>query len=92
MEPSRRVAQHHVHVTGLGGLQRVEQHGARVGALVLADNIHTGAVCPDLQLVGSGGTERITGTQQYLLALTLVAGGQLADGRGFAHAIHANHQ
>ena len=59
---------------------------------MLTDNVHTGAVCPDLQLVGSGGAERITGAQQYLLALTLVAGGQLADGRGFAHAVDADDQ
>ena len=92
MQPSRRVAQHHVHMTCLGGLQGVEQHGAGIGALVLADDVHTGAVGPDLQLVGGGGAEGISGAQQHLLALRLQLGGQLADGRGLAHAVDADEQ
>ena len=79
-------------MTCLGGLQGVEQHGAGIGALVLADDVHTGAVGPDLQLVGGGGAEGISGAQQHLLALRLQLGGQLADGRGLAHAVDADDQ
>ena len=79
-------------MAGLGGLQGVEQHRAGIGALMLADDVHTGTVRPDLQLVGGGGAERIAGAQQHLLALRLEAGGQLADGRGLAHAVDADEQ
>ena len=90
MEPSGGVAQHHIHVSGLSSLKCVEQYGAGVRALVLPDDLASGPLRPDLQLIGGGGTEGISGAQQHLLALILQPVGQLADGRGLTHAIDSD--
>ena len=90
MEPSGGVAQHHIHVPGLGGLQCVKQHGAGVRALVLPDDLASGPLCPDLQLVGGGGAEGIGGAQHHPFALLFQAGGDLSDGGGLAHTVDAD--
>ena len=90
MQAACRVAQHHIRIPGLGRRQRVKQHGAGVGSLVLAHDVHTGPLRPDLQLIGGGGTEGISGAQQHLLALILQPVGQLADGRGLTHAVDSD--
>ena len=61
MQPPGGVHQYHVAAAGLGSGQGVEQHGAGVRALVLADDVHPGPVGPDLQLIGGGGPEGVTG-------------------------------
>ena len=59
---------------------------------MLADDVRTGTLRPNLQLVSSSGTERIAGNQQHLLALAHQLGGDLADGGGLAHAVDADDQ
>ena len=82
----------HVGPTGFGGAEAVIDHGGRVAALLVADDVSPGALRPDAQLLGSGGTEGIPGAEQDALALGLQLGGDLADGGGLAHAVDAHHQ
>ena len=90
MEPPGGVAQHHVHVPGLGCLEGVKEHGAGVCSLVLADQLAPGPLCPDLQLIGSSSPDGVRRAQQHTLALTFELVGQLSDGGGFAHAVDAD--
>ena len=92
VEAAGGVAQHHVRAPGLGGLKGVEEHRAGVGPLVLAHQLTAGALRPDLQLVRRSGPEGVRGAQQHPLALALELMGQLADGRGLAHAVDADEQ
>ena len=92
MEPSGGVAQHHVHPPGPGGLEGVKQHRAGVCPLVLADDLTSGPLRPDLQLVGGGGPEGVRGAQQHPLAPQHQKAGHLADGGGLAHAVDADEQ
>ena len=92
VQPAGGIHQHHIHAPRLGSLQRIKQHRTGIGALVLTHNVHTGALGPDLQLVGGGGAEGIAGAQQHLLALLAELMGHLADGGGLAHAVDADEQ
>ena len=59
---------------------------------MLTDNIRTAAACPNLQLVGSGSTEGISGNQQYLFPLLGKLRSDLTNGCRFADTIDANNQ
>ena len=50
----------HVHVSGLGGLNAVKDHGGGVRSLVLADEVRPAALGPDLQLVRGGSPEGVS--------------------------------
>ena len=75
-----------------GRLDRIKDDGGGVCAFACADDGHTGAACPDLQLLAGGGTECITGRQHHLAALTGVVIGQLGNAGGLAHAVDADDQ
>ncbi len=68
----------------------VKYHGGRIRALVVLDDVHTGAVRPDLQLVDGGGTERVGGSEDDLFALGFEVGRHLSDGGGLADAVYAD--
>ena len=59
---------------------------------MLGDHRDAVALTPHLQLLDGGGAEGIAGGEHDLLALTLQLLGQLADGGGLAHAVHADHK
>ena len=92
VQPPGGVDEHHVGVPGPGGGEGVKHHGGGVGPLVLAHQLHAGALAPDLQLVGGGGPEGVPGGHQHPPAIPLEGGGQLADGGGLAHAGHPDEQ
>ena len=73
-----------------GGLYAVIDHGGGVGALLLLDDGHIGALGPDGELLGGGGAERVRGADDDAAAHGLKASGQFADGGGLAHAVDAN--
>ena len=50
------------------------------------------ALAPDLQLLNRRRTEGIARRQHHRFALLLELTRQLADGGGFTHAVHADHQ
>ncbi len=84
---TRGVGEHEVDAPRVGAADRVVDHRAGVGALVGADDLGAGARRPLLELVGRRRTERVTRGEQDAAALLVVALGQLADGRGLAHAV-----
>ena len=92
MEPAGGVDEHHIGPSGLGGRGGVKDHGGGVGPLVLLDDLHTGALGPDGQLLGGGGTEGVGGTQQNLFPLIFELMADLADGGGLAHAVDSDKQ
>jgi len=52
-----------VSAAGLGGLDRVESDGSRVGAPLCADEICAGPLRPDLELLVRRSAERVGGGQ-----------------------------
>jgi len=86
------VGDQHVGAARLRGLQRVVDHGGRVGARGLRNDRHAVAVAPDLQLLDGGGAEGVARGEHHLAALGRQAAGELADGGGLARAVHADHQ
>ena len=92
MKSARRVAEDNIDISRLRRRERIKQHRAGVRALDRADDLAVGTVRPDLELIRRRRAERIRRTQQHALALALQAVGDLADGRGLAHAVHADDQ
>ena len=58
--------------------------------MTLLNNGHTYPLSPNLQLRNGSRTEGIGSAKHDLLASLLEVVGQLADGGGFAHAVHAD--
>ena len=90
MQAAGGVDNHVIHFAGLGGLQRVEDHRARIGAGRLLDHVGGSARAPYLQLLDGGGAEGVGRAQQHAAAFGLIPAGQLPDGGGFARAVHAH--
>ena len=92
MEPSRSIAEDHIGISGLGGRDGIKYHRCRVGAFLVAHQIHLRTVCPDLQLVDGSCTEGICRCQQHLFALLAQVVGKLANGGGLAHPVYSDDQ
>ena len=92
MQAACGVGNDHVIAAGRGRLDGVEDDRRRVGALTCADDGHTGAVRPDLQLFAGGSTEGVTGRQHHALALAGIVIGELGDAGGLAHAVDTDDQ
>jgi hypothetical protein len=60
------------------GLERVEDHGGRIGSALRADHVDAGPVRPDLELLDRRGAERVGRTHQRILALRLQRPRQLS--------------
>ena len=86
------VREHDIDAARLRGLQRVEDDGRRVCAGLLGDHRHVVARAPGLQLLDGGGPVSVAGSEQHLQAFRLVAPRELADRRGLAGAVHADHE
>ena len=92
MQASRSVDDDYIAAARLGRRDRIEYDRGRIRALAVAHDVRARALRPNLKLVGGGSAERIRGGQHDLFALAHIAGGQLADRRGLAHAVDADHQ
>ena len=92
MQPPGGVNQHHIRLPRLGCAGGVEHHGGGVCPLVLLDDLHSGPVGPDGQLLRSGGPEGIGRAEDDPLAFVLQLGTDFSDGRGLAHAVHPDKQ
>ena len=92
METACRITDQHVRMAGLGRRHRVVDHGRRIRALLLGDDLHSGPVGPLGQLLDGRRPEGILRRQHHPFAAVLQLTGQLADGGGLAHAVDADHQ
>ena len=79
-----------VHAARLCRLNGVEHHGGGVGALLVLDDLHAGALRPDGELVGGRCAERVRRREEHTVALLLELGGKLADRRRLADAVDAD--
>ena len=92
MEPTGRIAEHHV-VSVLAGVgDPVEDHRGRVSPLAAKVNVTADAPRPHVQLLPGGGAEGVARDEQHLATLGHVARGELPKGGGLAHAVHPDHQ
>ena len=92
MQPSGSVHDQQIGFLGLGSLYAVKHYTGGVGPFLVAHDGTTGPFRPDLQLVGSSGAEGISRAKNDGAAKALKTQGQLADGGGFANAVHTHHQ
>ena len=92
MQAPGGVGDHGVCSPSLGRLQGIVNHGARVSAGLLPNHRTSGPLAPDHELLGGGGPKGVSGAQQNLATLGSQAMGELADGSGLAHSVHAYHQ
>ena len=92
VQASRRVGQHQIVPSRRSPLHGVEHDGTRIPALGATDDLGAGTLGPHGQLIGGRRPERVTGGQQDRVPGGRLALGQLPDGRGLAHAVHAHDQ
>ena len=84
------VGQHHVERSRGGAVDRVEQHGAGVGALPLSDHRNPETLAVRAELLHRGGAERVGGSEQHAPAAPLEERPQLRQIRGLADAVDAD--
>ena len=92
MQPPGGVGDQHVGAARLGRLHRVEHHGRRVRARRLRDDRHVVALAPDCELLDRRSAEGVAGREHDLVPSRLQPPRELADRRGLAGAVHADHQ
>lgn len=93
LQAARGIHQHGVDAFLLAGLNRIKGDRSGVGALLLGTHrLHAHAVTPGGQLLRSGRAEGIGGAQNQGLTVRNHHAGNLTDGRGLTHAVHANDQ
>ena len=72
--------------------QSVIHHRCRIAALLVADDIRSGALCPNAELLGCCRAEGVACAKEHILALGLQACRELADGRSLTYAVYADHE
>ena len=92
LEPAGGVDDHQVAPARLGGVQGIEHHGTRIGALVVADDLAPGALSPHLELLGGGGPVGVARGQHHRPALRGELRGELADRRRLPAPVHPHDQ
>jgi len=77
---------------GARGRNRVEDDGGGVRAGFLFYDFHAGTVGPNFELLDGCGAESVGGAEDYARAFFFQAIGELADGSGFAGAVHTDYK
>ncbi len=90
LQAAGRIDDHVIGLGGFRGLKRVEHHGARVGAGLLADHARLGALAPDFELLDGGGAKRIGRAKQHGMAFGLEMRCEFADGSGLPRPVDAD--
>ena len=92
VQPARGVRNQYVDLTRARGLQPVENHRSRLGAVLLRDDRYTVALGPGLQLFAGRSAKGIAGDEHDLQSLGHQPVGELSDRRRLARAVDADHQ
>ena len=92
LQPARRVDHQKVRTFGLGLLHRIIGERGRVRTFRRCQHRHAGAIAPDLKLLDRSCAERVARRDHHLLAGGAELRGELADRRGLARAVDADHQ
>ena len=90
VEPSGGVDDDEIVVALLGGSQRVENDGGRIGAGFLHDDLNPQASRPDFQLLVRCRPKGVGCTKQGAAALLTEVVRKLGDGRRLADSVHAD--
>src|SRR5258707_11226589 len=91
LQPAGGIDQQYVALLLSRGRQRREGKARRIRSLRARDDRGFGALAPDFQLLDRGRAKRIAGGQHYLAALGGKFRRKLADGRGLAGTVDADH-
>ena len=92
VQPPRGVDDHNVGTAALGRRERVEDHRARVRALLMRDHIDAGPLAPLLKLVDRRRSESVGRSQDELLALRSINVRQLPDTSRLPRTVHSDYQ
>ena len=92
VQAARGVHDQHIGKAALGSLHAIEHHGGGIRAFGLLHNRHACALRPYGELICRSRAERIARADDHAAPDRAQARGQLADGGGFAHAVHSDHQ
>jgi hypothetical protein len=92
LQAARRVDDGHVHLARDCGLHRVEGDGRGVAAIGPGDDVTAHTIAPGLELLARSRAKRVPRTEQHLVPRGAVLRSQLADRRGLARAVDAEHQ
>ena len=76
----------------LCGADAVIHYRCGVAALLMADDVRSRALCPNVELLACGGTEGVACAQKHLFAVGFKSCRELADGRRLADTVNANHE
>src|SRR3954470_2032198 len=64
MKPAGGIDYKNVRISGLCGLERIEQHCSGIGSFLLLNDLDTRTACPYLELVACRSSKRVRGTYQ----------------------------
>jgi hypothetical protein len=92
VQAAGRIDEDNICIATLGGRHRVEYDGARVGALLVRDDIRADDLAPGLELFDGGGAKRVRGGDDDFLAVFAVRLCQLGNAGGLAGAVDADDQ
>src|SRR4051794_23167221 len=81
------VNQQHVNAAAFRSLHSIKDHRRRVGASAMFDDVHAGALRPNLELFDGSGPKRIACHDQHSLARLFVLSSHFADRCGLADTI-----
>ena len=90
MQPARGVDEHEIGAPARGRRHRVEHDRARVGAFLPADELATGALGPELQLVRGRGAERVARGEDHTMTFAHALRRELADRRRLPDSVDAD--
>ena len=91
MEAAGGVDDDDVGAAGLGGADGVVGYAGGVAAHFLLHDGHADALAPDDELLYGGRTEGVGGAEHDAQSGLLELVGELADGGGLAHSVHADY-
>src|SRR5579883_418405 len=92
LQPPGRVHDQNVGARLARALKRIISEACRIRAALACNDFAAEPLAPDLQLFDGSGAKSVAGDQHHALAFVSQSGSELADRRGLARAIDADHE